>query len=223
MTVLDAIALVLPLAMGVALSPFPVVAAVLILSGPRASTAGLAFAAGFVGGLVGLTAVALGLIDGAGGATGPVASLLRLGVGAGLLVAAWAKWRGRPEGGVAVPMPGWMVALHGAGPVRAFAVGAGLGGVNPKNIAFAVGAAGSIAATGVGARDAVVAGLAFVLLGSASVLGATAVRLVGGARTVGPLETLRAFMVDNGPVILAVVFLVLGVKLFGEGLAGLSG
>jgi len=40
---LDAAALVLPLAMGVALSPFPVVAAVLILSGPKAVTAGPAW------------------------------------------------------------------------------------------------------------------------------------------------------------------------------------
>jgi threonine/homoserine/homoserine lactone efflux protein len=218
-TALDAIALVLPLATGVALSPFPVVAAVLILSGARARTAGPAFAAGFLAGLAALTGLALALLDGAGGARGPVASLLRLGVGAGLILAAGMKARARLNGDPA-PVPEWMAALGAAGPKRALAVGAALGGVNPKNVAFAAGAAGSIAATGADARDAAVAAGVFVALGSASVLGATAIRLLGGERTLRPLLALRTFLVDNGPVILAVVFLVLGVKLVGEGLAG---
>ena len=195
------------------------VAAVPILSGPRGGTAGPAFAAGFIAGLAALTALALLLLDGTGDARGPVASLLRLCVGVGLILAAGAKWREGPRRDAA-PAPGWMAALGDAGTARAFAVGAALGGVNPKNIAFAAGAAGSIAATGADGRDAALAALAFVLLGAASVLGATAFRLLGGARSLGPLASLRAFMVANGPVILAVVFLVLGVKLVGEGLAG---
>jgi hypothetical protein len=67
---LDAAALVLPLAMGVALSPFPVLAAIPIPSGPRAATAGpavevatggvnpknIAFAAGAAGSIAGARA-----------------------------------------------------------------------------------------------------------------------------------------------------------------------
>ena len=85
---LDAAALVLPLAMGVALSPIPVVGAILVLSGPRATTAGPAFAAGFVAGLAALTALAVALLDGAGQSAGPLANLIRLGAGLGLLAAA---------------------------------------------------------------------------------------------------------------------------------------
>jgi len=220
---LDAVALVLPLAMGVALSPFPIVAAVLVLSGPRALPAGLAFAAGFVAGLTALAAVAIALLDGAGGATGSVASLVWLAVGVGLLAAAAMKWRGRPRGDAPPPVPGWIAALDVIAPARAFGVGAALGGVNPKNIAFAAGAAGNIAALGLDGHAALGPGVAFVLLGSASVLATTALRLVGGERAARPLAALKAFMIDNGPVIVAVVFAILGVKLIGEALAGLLG
>jgi hypothetical protein len=217
---LDAAALVLPLAMGVALSPFPVVAAILILSGPRAATAGPAFAAGFVAGLAVLTALALALLDGAGGGSGAVAGGLRLVVGLGLVVAAAVKWRGRTRGRAA---PRWLSALGDVGPLRALGIGASLGGVNPKNLAVAAGAAGTVAGLGLDGRDAVGPGLAFVLLGSASVLGATAFRLAAGAQAVRSLQAVKAFMIDSGPVILAVVFAILGVKLVGEGLAGLLG
>jgi hypothetical protein len=216
---LDAAALVLPLAMGVALSPFPVVAAILILSAPRAATAGPAFAAGFVAGLAVLTALAMALLDGAGG-TGAVAGGLRLVVGFGLVVAAAVKWRGRTRSRAA---PRWLSALEDVGPPRALGIGAALGGVNPKNLAFAAGAAGTVAGLGLDGQDAVGPGLAFVLLGSASVLGATAFRLAAGARAVRSLGAVKAFMIDSGPVILAVVFAILGVKLVGEGLAGLLG
>ncbi|HMQ92402.1 MAG TPA: GAP family protein [Amaricoccus sp.] len=218
---LDAAALVLPLAMGVALSPFPVVGAILVLSGPRATTAGPAFAAGFVAGLAALTTLVVALLDGAGLSAGPLANLIRLGAGLGLLAAAAAKWCGRPRGGAAAPVPGWMAALGDARPLRAFGIGAALGGVNPKNIAFAAGAAGSIAGFGLIGRDAAGPALAFVLLGSASVLAATAARLVAGKAATRGLDAARAFMIDNGPVILAVVFSILGVKLAGEGLTGL--
>ena len=133
------------------------------------------------------------------------------------------KWRGRPGEGTPPPEPGWMAALGGAGAGRAFGIGVLLGGVNPKNIAFAAGAAGSIAALGIGGRGALGPGIAFVALGSASVLAATALRLVAGARAGRSLEAVKVFMIGNGPVILAVVFAILGVKLIGEGLAGMLG
>jgi threonine/homoserine/homoserine lactone efflux protein len=141
-------------------------------------------------------------------------------VGLALLAAAAVKWRGRRG---QKPPPRWIAALDGVGPARAFAVGAVLGGVNPKNLAFAAAAAGSIGGVGLTGRDAAIPGLVFVLLGSASVLGATVLRLAAGARAARRLDAVRTFMTDNGPVILGVVFAILGVKLIGEGLAGLAG
>lgn len=218
---LDAAALVLPLAMGVGLSPFPLIGAVVVLSGPRAASAGPAFAAGWLAGLSALTAVALLLFDGAGAAAGPLAGVLRLGLGFGLLALAVAKVRGRRR--KAAEPPGWMAALESADPARALAIGAALGGLNPKNVGFAAAAAGSIAALGITGRAAAGPALAFVLLGSVPVLVATGARLALGQRAAGPLGALRWFLVENGALIVAVVFAVLGVKLVGEGFAGLLG
>lgn len=220
---IDALPALLPLAAGVALSPFPVVASVLVLSGPRGRPAGLAFAAGWLAGLGALTAAAMLLIGGLDGEGGTPAALLRLALGAALLVAAVRKWRGRPRAGETPPPPGWITALHDVAPGRAALVGAGLGGLNPKNIAFAAAAASSIGALGLDRGPAARAGLLFVALGSASVLAALAVRLAGGRRADGWLDSVRGFMIQNAAVILMVVFVVLGVGLIGEGLAGLTG
>lgn len=220
---LDAVALVLPLAAGVALSPFPAIGIVLVLNGPRAVSAGPAFAAGFVAGLSAVMLLGILLLDGAGGHQGLVASLLRVGVGMAVLALAVRKWRGRPGAGAPAAMPGWMTALDGAGPGRALGLGAMLGGLNPKNIGFAAAAAGSIAATGLTGRGALAPAAAFVLLGSGAVLAATVYRLVAGHRALGPLDAARRFLIANGTVMTATVFVVLGVKLVGEGLAGLAG
>ncbi len=142
-------------------------------------------------------------------------------MGFGLLAAAASKWRGRPRGGATAPVPGWMAALGGARPLRAFGIGAALGGINPKNIAFAAGAAGSIAGLGIVGRDAAGPAVAFVAVRLRPGAGGDGRRLLAGAGATRGLDAARAFMIDNGPVILAVVFAILGVKLAGEGLAGL--
>jgi Sap, sulfolipid-1-addressing protein len=53
----QAIGDLLPAALAVALSPIPIVAVVLVLAGPKARTAGPAFAVGWVSGLVAVSAI----------------------------------------------------------------------------------------------------------------------------------------------------------------------
>jgi hypothetical protein len=53
----EAIGDLLPAALAVALSPIPIVAVVLVLAGPKARTAGPAFAVGWVSGLVAVSAI----------------------------------------------------------------------------------------------------------------------------------------------------------------------
>jgi len=221
MTASDIAAALLGPALGVALSPFPVIAAVLVLTGPRAATAGPALAAGFTAGLAALSALAFALIDGSGRGDGVAAAVLRLALGAALLAAAVSKWRKRPRPGEVPPVPGWMAALHDIAPGRAFATGAALGGINPKNIGFAAAAAASVA--GLGPRGAAGAALAFALMGSGSVLLATLARLLAGAAATGPLDALRGFMVRHGGLVLAAIFALIGAKLVLAGLSGLTG
>lgn len=89
----------LPSAMGVALSPLPVVAVILILGAPRARANGLAFAGGWVAGLVAVSTVVLALAQGAGTPGSASSDGTRWGtlaLGVVMLAMAGRQWRRRP-------------------------------------------------------------------------------------------------------------------------------
>jgi threonine/homoserine/homoserine lactone efflux protein len=221
----DAIGAVLPSALAVALSPFPVVAVILVLGSRHARTSGPLFALGWVVGLSVLSTVVVLVLSGAGADDPDSAAAsgvggLQVGLGLGLLVLAARKWRTRPRPGNEVAMPGWMASVDGAGPGRALGLGLGLAAGNPKNIALTMAASASIAEIGLDGADTVTAVAAFVAVGSASVVGAVLYRLLRAERAAAGLDSVKAFMVANNAVIMMVILLAFGVKLIGDGLAG---
>ena len=223
---IDAIGVVLPSAVVVALSPFPVVAVILVLGSPRARTSGPTFALGWVVGLSVLSVVVVLLVAGAG-ADEPASvaasgvGWLQVVLGLLLLLLAVREWRTRPREGDEVAMPGWIASVDGAGPGRALGLGLGLAVVNPKNMALTMAASARIAETGLDGADTLVAVAAFVLVGSASVVGAVLYHRVRGDRAAAGLASVTAFMTANNAVIMMVVLLIFGVKLLGDGLAAL--
>ena len=129
---------ILPLAIGVAISPVPIIAVILMLFGPNARTTGPAFALGWVLALVGVGVIVLTVAD-----TGDVSSeqapsdavyAIKLLVGLLFLVLAVRQWRSRPKEGEEAEMPGWMSAIDEFTPVRSFGLAVLLAGVNPKNL-----------------------------------------------------------------------------------------
>ena len=222
----EAISAVLPSAMAVALSPFPVVAVILVLGSRHARTSGPTFAVGWVAGLSVLSAVVVLVVSGAGtddpdSAAASGVGWLHVGLGLGLLVLAAREWRTRPQSGDDGAMPGWMTSVDGAGPGRALGLGLGLAAGNPKNIALTMAASASIGATDLGGTDAAVAVAVFVALGSVTVVGAVLYRLLRAERAVTGLESVKAFMIANNAVIMMVVLVIFGVKLIADGIAGL--
>jgi threonine/homoserine/homoserine lactone efflux protein len=146
----QAIGQVLPLAVGVALSPVPIIAVVLMLVTPRARVNGLAFVVGWIVGLGIVGAIVLAIADPAGatsdGQPATWVDVLKLVLGLLLLLVALKQWRGRPHGDDEPATPTWMGAIEGFGPGKAFVAGAVLAGANPKNALLAIAAAASIAA-----------------------------------------------------------------------------
>ena len=62
----------------------------------------------------------------------------------------------------------------------------------------------------------------FVVIGSLTVAGPVLFFLLASERAAGPLAAIKEFMTDHNAVIMMVVLLVLGAKLLGNGIAGLS-
>ncbi len=221
----QAIGGLLPLAIGVALSPIPIVAVILMLATPRARVNGAAFAAGWVVGLVVVSVIVLVV---AGGADDPNSSssdtvnVVKLVLGIVFLLMAIRRWRGRPQHGDVPEMPKWMAAIDRFTPARSFVLGAGLSGVNPKNLALTLAAAASIAQAGLSTGESAIAVAVFVVLGSLTVAGPVVLFLFGGERATAPLASIKEFMSGHNAVIMMVVLLVFGAKLVGDGWAGLS-
>lgn len=221
----EAIGDLLPSAVGVALSPVPIVAVILMLGTPRARSTGPAFALGWVVGLVAVSVVVLVVASGADdadSATSTVVDVVKLLLGLLLLLVAARQWHSRPAPGEEPAMPAWMSGLDRLTGGRTLLLGAALSGVNPKNLALTLAAAASIAQAGLSAGGDVVAVAVFVAIGSLTVAGPVVGYLVAGERVGGPLESAKQFMAHNNAVIMAVVCLVLAAKLVGNGIAGLS-
>ncbi len=213
----------LPYAIGVAISPVPIIAVILMLFSTRASANAPAFLAGWVVGLLAVTTIVLllsNLIGTGGGAQPAWVSLVKIVLGALLLLLGYEKLQGRPPAGTAAPLPRWLEAVDRLTPGTSFAMGALLSGVNPKNLILAAAAALAIAETGLSTVDTVVAVLAFVIIGSLSIAVPVLYARLGGAAARARLDASRAWLGVNNATVMATLLLLFGVILIGQGLGG---
>jgi threonine/homoserine/homoserine lactone efflux protein len=223
-----AVGAVLPLGLGVALSPVPIIAVVLMLASPRGRFNGPAFVAGWVLGLSLVGTVVLVISAGAGASddrAGPATwvDVVKLVLGVALIGLAARQWRGRPRGDDAPALPAWMSSIDSFGPGRAFGLAVLLSAVNPKNLLLVVAAATAIAQTGVDAGGQAVALAVFVVLGTVGPGLPLGISYALGARSAHVLEALRRWMAAHNTAIMTVLLLVIGLKLMGDGIAGLTG
>ena len=221
----QAIGGMLTMAVGVALSPIPIIASVLLVGAPRGRVNGPAFVLGcavstaVIGGLLIAAGVGSGASEPGGPSTGT--SILKLVLGVTLLVLAARQWRGRPAPDDEPPMPKWMGALDGFSPQRSFAAGIVVTGLNPKNLLLVVAGAAAVAGAGATAGEEAVAWAIFTLIAIAGVSIPVLIAFAMGDRAGELLARLRKWMAHNNGVIMAVILLLIGVKLLGDGIAGL--
>ncbi len=222
----QAVSDVLPLAVGVMISPIPIVAVILMLFTPRAHSNGPSFLAGWVGGLAIAAGVVYAIADGLDVATdsgaSDGASTLKLVLGIALVLMGVRRWRNRPAPDAEVSLPAWMQAIDRITPGRALGLGVLLSALNPKNLLLTIGAATAVAQLGVSTSDAVVALAVFVVVASASIAVPVAIYLFAQARAQAILDTWKTWLQDNNATVMAVLLVVIGVALFSQGLGPLT-
>jgi Sap, sulfolipid-1-addressing protein len=215
----------LPLAVAVALSPIPIIAAVLVLSARWARVNGPVFVAGWLAALAVLGAIVLSVDDVAGASLpGADAGWVSWGkAGAGvvlLLVAAW-QFRTRPKGSDRAELPKWVARIDEIKPLPAAGLGVVMG-FNPKNLLLVLGGATAIAQTGISGGEQAIAYLVFALVGTLGVGTPVGIYFAMGARSEKVLAGLKDWMAQYNAVIMAVICLLIGVKLIGDGISGLT-
>jgi hypothetical protein len=222
----EAIGAVLPLALGIAISPISIIAVILMLFSARARQNGVAFLAGWVLALTVVGAIVLVLAEagrvGSDDSSSNVTALLKGLLGVLFLFLAIRQWRSRPAEGEQAPMPKWMAAIDSFTTGRSLGLAALLAGVNPKNLALTVGAGLAIAQAGVTGASAVAALIVFVVVASLSVAIPVLYYLAAGEGAKQTLDGWRAWLLANNSVVMTVLFIVLGFVLIGQGISALS-
>jgi hypothetical protein len=218
---------VLPFAIGIAISPVPIIAVILMLFSARARTNGPAFLVGWVLGLAVVSGVVYVVADSANAAGDSTASdtvsWVKIGLGVLLLALARRNWAKRPKPGEAAPLPRWMDAVDRMNPGRAFGLAVLLSVVNPKNLALTIGAAVGLGQLGsLSTGDVVVALAVFVVLASVTIAGPVLYDLLGGDGARAKLDELKSWLTTHNAAVMAVLLLVFGVVLISKGLAPLS-
>ena len=216
----------LPLALGIAISPIPIIAIIVILMTPKARSNGLAFLLGWMAGLLIVGGIALVVADVAGLSTGSEAAsqsqaVIKLVLGLLLLAVAARQWRSRPKPGEEASLPKWMQTLDTFTPVKSFGVAALLSGPNPKNLALNLAAMSIVATAGLSTANQVVALLVVVVIGSLTIIAPLVVYFAGGEKSTEILGGWKSWLSENNAATMAVLLLVLGVALVGQGISGL--
>jgi threonine/homoserine/homoserine lactone efflux protein len=223
----EAIGQVLTFGVGVALSPLPIIAVVLMLATPRGGRNGPAFLLGWVAGLGVVGTVILVISSGASASDdgGPATwtSILKLVLGLLLLALAAKQWRGRTRGNAEPALPSWMATIDAFTPARSVAMGVALSAINPKNLILTAGAAAAIAQTGASTVDQAVALVVFVVVGTLGPGAPVAIFFLMGDRAHALLDELRTWMTKENQVIIAVICLIIAAKLIGDAISGLAG
>jgi hypothetical protein len=220
----QAIGEILSLAVGVAISPVPIIGVVLMLVTPRARANGPAFVVGWLLGLGIVGAIVFLVAPDATNDSGPSTwvNVLKLVLGILLVLLALKQWGSRPGDGEHAQTPKWMGAIDGFSAPKALGAGVILSGANPKNLLLAVAAAVAIAQTGISGSEQAISYLVFAAIGTVGVAVPVVIYFALGERAGPVLERLKSWMTQNNAVIMAVLLLIIGVKLVGDAISGFS-
>jgi hypothetical protein len=221
------IASILPLAIGVALSPLPIVAVILMLFSKNARGTSLGFLLGWI---LGLSVVSLAVVliadpaeQATGGTASPLSASVQLLLAVLFLFLAYRNWSKRPKSGEQAEMPKWMSGIDSMTPGKALGLGVVLSGVNPEKVALAVSAGIVIASAGLNSTQTIMAVVIFIVLACVSVAAPVIANLVLGDKAAPTLNGWKAWLIQNNAAVMMVLFIVFGFVTLGKGLGALIG
>jgi threonine/homoserine/homoserine lactone efflux protein len=215
---------VLTLALVVTISPLNVIPAILVLFTKKPVVNALSFLAGFIAGVAAIlgsfvaVAGAVNLSPDSDHSTwaGPVKFVL----GVYLLAAAVRKFRSRPRAGQDASMPKWMGGIAAYSPGKSFAAGVALGALNPKNVIVGLAAAVTVASADLSNGQQAAACAVYVVVAVLGVAAPILVMLLLGGRAPDVLDRWKVWLGQNSATVMAVLFLIFGVILIGQGIGG---
>lgn len=220
---LSAIGAIVPPALAIALSPFPIVAIILLLLSPKPRESGAAFCVGWIVGLLVPLVIAMAIAEAAdigGPESSPSrgAAIVRIVIGLALILLGVRRWLQRPKHGATAEEPKWLAHVDALTPVKALGLGLLLSAVNPKELLVTIAAALALAKTELSATALIVPSAVFIIVASLPVIAPLAAYLLVSDRIDPPLAKAKKWLIANDSVIMAVVLWLIGAAVLAKGL-----
>ncbi|GAA3878218.1 GAP family protein [Leifsonia kafniensis] len=212
---------ILPLALGIAISPIPIIAAILMLLSPKARKTSVGFLVGWLLGIIVavsvFTLLSSVIPESNADASQPIKGTIQLILAVLLLLLAVKQWRSRPHGDEEPALPKWMQAIDSMTAGKGFGLGFLLAAVNPKNLLMGIAAGVSIGAASLSVGEKIGVILIFTVLAGCTVAVPVIAYLIAADKMASPLEKLRTWLVHNNATVMSVLLLVIGVVMIGKG------
>lgn len=218
-----AVGQVVAFAVGVAISPIPIIAIVVMLSTPNARRNGPGFLLGWIVGLSVAGGLVLALAGGRGahGETSSASGGLLIALGVGVLALAAKQWRKRPVAGEPAELPKWMRSVDHFDFPHAAALGFALSALNPKNLLLTLGAAAALVDEGSGTGTQIEGLAVFVAIAALGPAVPVLMFFALGERARTTLDRLKAWMSVHNAAIMTTLLVLIAAKLLYDGAAAL--
>lgn len=207
-------------AVGVAISPVPIIAVILMLFSKAAKPNSLSLLAGWILGLlVAATVVLASGLASSEGAPSTASGWIKVLIGALFLALGVKQWTSRPGPGEVASVPEWMAKIEGFTAAQAFGAGLLLSGLNPKNLGLTIAAAATVGGSGLSTSDEYIVMGLFVVVASLTVAAPVILNLILGSKAEPTLTTMKEWLTANNATVMSVLFVVLGANVLGAGIS----
>lgn len=210
-------------AVGIAISPMPIIILLLALFTTHARINALATTVGWFVGVFGLgTLVILLGIQPSTGTPSTTSGLINVGFGLLLLALAVQNYHKRPEPGEPVKEPEWMAKIDTIAPPTLLGLTALLIAVNAKNTTMIITGALEISVADVSVGEQLVLLAIFSTVACLPAIVITGAYLLFGDRIAPMLERLRDWLQLNSATVMMLLFAILGTQTLGKGITILT-
>jgi hypothetical protein len=202
-------------------TPWGIVAVIVLLSAKSRPRGAIAFVAGWVASILLTGGLIIGTYSGTRSKPGSSAGNAMLGiqfaVGVLLLALAVRKWRRRVATDASTTEPKWLGALDRMRPIVAFGLG-----MFWVNLVLVVAAAIAVADAGLSDTDATLAYLLYASLATLGVAAILAVYYVNRARAEARLAGMRSWLTEHNAAVVSAMLAAVGLVFIVRGLIGVA-
>lgn len=221
----EAVGDTLPLAIGLALSPFAIVTGIVLLLGERGPLKAGFFCLGWLVAILVIATVAMVVVEAAEDANDQAAEvgvdIVQLVFAALFLLLAVIAWQKRPRGDSPTESK-LLKRLDGLTVLGALGIGLAQGFLVIKNLPLALGAGARFGEAGLTGAAAATALVVFAIIASLGVLVPLGIATLTGQRLAPTLRTTREWIEANMTAITIAILLILGGYFLGQGLGVLD-